>query len=145
MSALADRCAIVTGVSGQDGAYLSRILINADVHVIGTTRHSVENDDLLEKMTSVQWDLQDQSVLADMLTTFRPAYFFNLAAFSSGRDMNKSPLDVAAINGFSVVEMLETIRHICPTAHFKRAGDRQFDEIVGINRLLRHFHGFRRP
>lgn len=77
------KLAIITGISGQDGYYLSRRLIQENFEVIGTTRnlnnicHYQINPNV--KLLETNYELHD---LIDMLKDLRPNYIFNMAGQS---------------------------------------------------------------
>src|SRR3990172_7171125 len=79
--------AIITGITGQDGSYLAELLLTKGYQVIGMVRRSStvsfeRIDHLLDDVTILQGDLQDQGSLLSMLEEYKPTEVYNLAAQS---------------------------------------------------------------
>jgi GDPmannose 4,6-dehydratase len=120
------RTALITGIGGQDALYLSSRLLGEGVRVIGTTRNSnrcFEGKEYFRdaSLTVVEWNLLDQKRFTEILEEFEPSFMFNLAAKSSGAEMNRDTLGLANINGSAVLGMLETLRGIRPNTKFVQA------------------------
>lgn len=118
------RTALITGVTGQDGGYLARHLLDRGWRVIGTTR------DLRDKqraayvpggVTLIEWDMHDAHVMAETLSLHRPHAIFNLAARSSGAGMFDEPVGISEDNGIAVTRLLEVIRAVDPGIRFCQA------------------------
>ena len=120
--------AIVTGVTGQDGAYLSRHLLELNYHVIGLTR-PVSNPSLtnLERLGIDQeiliemMDLTDKGSIERIVSKYRPAKLFNLAAQSFVSASFNCPAVTADINSMGVLRLLESIRNFSPETRFYQA------------------------
>jgi GDPmannose 4,6-dehydratase len=110
------RTALITGVSGQDGIYLARLLAAEGTRVVGTIRPegiaSPRIAAYLSGVTIVELDIRDDAGIAVVLDEHRPDEVFNLAAFTSvGRSWD-APETVAATNGAAVQGLLAAIaRH----------------------------------
>ncbi len=85
------RKALITGVTGQDGAYLSQLLLSKGYHVIGLLRRSASSDvigarlrwlGVLDQIEMVDGDLHDLSSLIRILADHKPDEVYNLAAQS---------------------------------------------------------------
>jgi len=83
------RCAVITGVTGQDGAYLARLLLDKGYRVIGLSeRHSADSSSEAlawvgaDDVERIRVDLTDLQALRDLLCTSRPDEVYNLAAVS---------------------------------------------------------------
>jgi GDPmannose 4,6-dehydratase len=116
--------ALVTGVQGQDGGYMARLLSAEGWHVVGTTRRSEPARAAAlraEGVDLVEWDLRDQGRLLELLRTHRPAQIYNFAAYSTGSGMYDEPLAIAEINGLVVTRILEAIREVDPAIRFCQA------------------------
>ena len=79
--------ALITGITGQDGSYLAELLLKKGYRVIGVARRSstVSTErikHILDDITVVQGDLQDQGSLLSLLEEFSPTEVYNLAAQS---------------------------------------------------------------
>ena len=113
------KTAIITGITGQDGAYLSKFLIEKDYTVIGLTR-SIQNGNLnglnflgIENdVTLVEANVFDLSNIIRLLEKFKPEEFYNLAAQSSVGLSFEQPIGTLEYNTISVANILEAIRII---------------------------------
>ncbi len=129
--------ALITGVTGQDGAYLAQLLLAKGYEVYGTVK-SVAKEKLwrlrelgIESSVRLEiMDSRDQESVDHMLKTIRPSEIYNLAAQSSVVVSWESPLDTVDANGLDVVRLLEGIRHHAPQAKFFQAGS---SELFGEN------------
>jgi GDPmannose 4,6-dehydratase len=115
-----ERSAIITGIAGQDGWYLSQLLVEKGYRVIGTTRDpsSAQTHSSVEL---VQWDLKDGAAFAALLREWQPAEIYNLAAAASGAGMYDDPVGIGEVNGLAVARMLEAIRGVDPAIRFCQA------------------------
>lgn len=128
MSEKQENTAFITGVSGQDGAYLSKLLLEKGYKVIGITRNiHVDN---LKKLKYLEidglvlmeeCDLLDVSSVARLISKYRPDEIYNLAAQSSVGLSFKQPIDTINFNVLSVLNLLESIRLIKPDVRFYQA------------------------
>ena len=110
------KTALITGFSGQDGSYLSELLIKKEYKVIGTTRDKnkvIKNisKSVLKKIIVVEWDLVSINQLKKILCDYNPDEIYNFAAYSSGQTMYENPDAMLTINGDAVVCILEAIKH----------------------------------
>ncbi len=111
------KTAIVTGITGQDGAYLSRFLLEKGYKVVGITRSlqsgninglsflGVEND-----LELVEANVFDLSNIIRLLEKYKPDEFYNLAAQSSVGLSFEQPIGTLQYNIISVANILEAIR-----------------------------------
>jgi GDPmannose 4,6-dehydratase len=104
---------LVTGVAGQDGVLLARLLLAEGGHVIGTVRPGSDRRlamaPYLEGVEVVEHDLLDTDGFADLVASRRPDEVYNLAAMSSvGRSWD-SPDEAIAINGAAPARMLDAL------------------------------------
>lgn len=131
--------AFVTGITGQDGAYLAHLLLGKGYEVYGlVARRSnsaglgyerlrwlgVEND-----VRIVEGDLTDLSGLARALQAIRPDEVYNLAAQSFVATSWQQPVATAEVTGVGVVNMLEAVRIAAPEARFYQASS---SEMYGL-------------
>ena len=82
---MSHKCALITGITGQDGSYLAEFLLQQGYQVIGMVRRtSTVNFDRIKHIQDdievVQGDLLDQSSLIEILREYRPQEVYNLAA-----------------------------------------------------------------
>jgi GDPmannose 4,6-dehydratase len=121
------RRALITGITGQDGAYLARLLLDKGYEVHGMVRRlSLENYERIEeirpRLTLHQGDLLDLASLARMLERVRPHEVYNLASQSFVPTSFEQPLLTGEFTALGVTRVLEAIRLVDPTIRFYQAG-----------------------
>ena len=132
------RCALITGVTGQDGSYLADLLLEQGYEVHGMVRRaSTEKFDriehLRERITLHQADLLDQRSLVDALRAARPTEIYNLAAMSFVAVSWVQPTLTAEFTGTGVTRMLEAMRDTCPDARFYQASSSEmFGKVLEV-------------
>ncbi len=122
--------ALITGITGQDGAYLAQLLLEKGYHVTGTYRRSssvnfwridelgISNHPNLDL---VEHDLTDLSSSVRLMESARPDEVYNLAAQSFVGVSFDQPVATAAITGLGPVHLLEAIRIVNPRIRFYQA------------------------
>lgn len=127
---MTQKIAIVTGVTGQDGAYLAQFLLNKNYKVIGTYRRTSSinfwrMNELAIKdhpnLTLVEHDLTDFGSSIRLIEKFNPDEIYNLAAQSFVGVSFEQPITTAEINGLGPVNLLEAIRHLNTNIRFYQA------------------------
>jgi GDPmannose 4,6-dehydratase len=120
--------AFITGVTGQDGAYLSRLLLNNGYRVIGLVRSSYGQNlyrlkylNILEKIEFVECDLKDLSQMIKVVMEYQPDEIYNLAAQSSVALSFQQPIGTLDFNISSVTNILEAIRLVNKKIKFYQA------------------------
>ena len=121
---------VITGITGQDGAYLTQLLLEKGYKVYGTYRRTssvnfwrleevgVANHPNLEL---VEHDLTDLSASIRLLQKAEPSEVYNLAAQSFVGVSFDQPLTTAEITGLGAVNLLEAIRIVNPKIRFYQA------------------------
>lgn len=122
------KTALITGISGQDGAYLAKLLLAKGYKVIGTTRKNPKADfpklaylGILDKVKPYQVDLLDRQAVRVFLKKHKPAEIYNLAAQSSVDYSFAAPRETLEFNILSVLNLLEGVRLDLPQARFYQA------------------------
>ena len=122
------KIALITGITGQDGAYLSRLLLSKDYRVIGLIRSFYGSNlfrlkylKIEDKVELVECDLQDLSQIIKLITQFRPQEIYNLAAQSSVSLSFRQPIGTIQFNINSVLNILEAIRLVDTGIRFYQA------------------------
>jgi GDPmannose 4,6-dehydratase len=124
------KTAVITGISGQDGAYLAQLLLEKGYQVYGTYRRtsSVNFWRITElgiekhpKLKLVEYDLTDLASSIRLLETAKPDEVYNLAAQSFVGVSFDQPLATAEITGLGPVHLLEAIRLVNPKIRFYQA------------------------
>jgi GDPmannose 4,6-dehydratase len=123
---MAQKVALITGITGQDGSYLAELLLEKGYKVYGMVRRaSVEKYERIEhirhKIELIQGDLLDQSSLASALQTSRPREVYNLAAQSFVPTSWVQPVLTSEFTAVGVTRMLEAIRSVDPSIKFYQA------------------------
>ncbi|SFV62987.1 GDP-mannose 4,6-dehydratase [hydrothermal vent metagenome] len=134
--------AIITGITGQDGAYLAELLLGKGYEVYGTYRRtSSVNFWRMEElgiknhpnMHLIEYDLTDQSNSIRMVMDIQPDEIYNLAAQSFVGVSFDQPLATAHITGLGCVHLLEAIRVVNPKIRFYQASTSEmFGEVQAI-------------
>jgi GDPmannose 4,6-dehydratase len=120
--------ALITGVTGQDGAYLARLLLSKgyDVHALVPRRSSV-NDWRLKELGVLshlhlhEGDLADGSSMVRAIQIVQPDEVYNLAAQSFVKTSWDQPVQTALVNSIGPTYLLEAIRSLAPKARFYQA------------------------
>jgi len=123
---VADRRALITGITGQDGSYLAEVLLEKGYEVFGMTRRaSTENVErighLTDRISLIQGDLLDPHSLVSALRTSEPHEVYNLAAQSFVPTSWNQPVLTAEFTGVGVTRLLEAVRTVDPDIRFYQA------------------------
>ncbi|CAH1660619.1 GDP-mannose 4,6-dehydratase [Hyphomicrobiales bacterium] len=120
--------ALVTGITGQDGAYLAKLLLEKGYHVVGSMRRTTVASPLrlielgiADSVELCDIDLFEYSNIARALERVKPDEIYNLAAQSFVGLSFEQPLYTSEIDGIGVARLLEAIRSVVPTARFYQA------------------------
>ena len=125
---MSQKTALITGVRGQDGAYLSQLLLEKGYHVIGTDRRRVDQNDWRLKYLGIENDVQIEYM--DLLDTgnvyrtiqkFKPDEVYNLAAQSFVKVSFDQPELTANVDAMGVLRLLEAIKIFSPDTKFYQA------------------------
>jgi len=129
--------ALITGINGQDGSYLAEFLLDKGYEVYGILkRNSVaENqtarlDKVFSKLHLEYADMTDMASLIRVLQKVQPDEIYNLAAQSHVRISFDQPLYTAQTVAIGVMNLLESIRLVCPKAKMYQASS---SEMFGNN------------
>ncbi len=122
------KTALVTGILGQDGPYLAKLLLEKDYKVYGMIRRyskpSFDNLDFLgitDKIEYIEADMTDESSLLNIIKRIRPHEVYNLAAQSFvGSSWEQAKL-TTEINALGVLYLLNAIKYFSPTSRFYQA------------------------
>jgi GDPmannose 4,6-dehydratase len=115
--------ALITGIGGQDGIYLARLLLSNGYTVAGIARHTDEIDRRLvpEKVELVAADVADRARMRELIAERQPDEIYNLASDSFGPRSWDDPLAVGETMALATVNILETIRTATPDTRFFQA------------------------
>jgi GDPmannose 4,6-dehydratase len=131
--------ALITGITGQDGAYLSQFLLRKDYEVFGIRRRSSASE-MMD--TKLRWlgirgdvclldgDITDLSSIIRIVRDVKPDEVYNLAAQSFVKTSWDQPLLTGAVSGLGAAIVLEAVRLEIPTARFYQASS---SEMYGLS------------
>ena len=119
-------CALITGITGQDGSYLAELLLEKGYEVHGLVRRSSTETferiaHLRDRVHLHQADLLDQSSLVNPLREVGPAEVYNLAAQSFVPTSWVQPSLTGEFTAIGVTRMLDAIRIVDPEIRFYQA------------------------
>ena len=122
--------ALITGISGQDGRFLSSFLLAKGYEVIGLTRgkKSQENVKCFEKELSVKIEFVDMSCqqsLCEVLARHKPSEIYNLASQSTPSISWEKVGETVVANCIGTLNILEAFRKECPNSRFYHASSCQ--------------------
>ncbi len=126
---------VVTGINGQDGFYLTKLLLEKGYRVVGIQRRTSSSTSwrlldlpMYEQATKNHQlifeagDITDFSSISRIVAGYKPVNFYNLAAQSQVWHSFKSPLSTLEITGLGAAVCLEAVRQFAPTCRFYQAG-----------------------
>jgi GDPmannose 4,6-dehydratase len=130
--------ALITGITGQDGAYLSQLLVTKGYEVFGVIRRSSSGDVIDTKLRwlgiekdvrLVDGNLTDLSSLIRIMQATKPDEIYNLAAQSFVKSSWSQPLLTGTVTGLGAAMVLEAMRLEAPNARFYQASS---SEMFGL-------------
>lgn len=133
-----EQTALITGVTGQDGAYLAQLLLSKGYRVVGVARrsshygmatHRLDWLGITRDVEIVDGDLLDLGGMARIVRDVKPTEVYNLAAQSFVKTSWDQPALTAQATGVGVVNMLEAVRLEAPEARFYQASS---SEMYGL-------------
>ncbi len=135
---MTSKIALITGITGQDGAYLAKLLLGKGYEVHGLLRRSASADVINARL---RWlgiandiemhdgNLTDLSGLIRVMQAVRPDEVYNLAAQSFVKSSWQQPLLTGQVTALGAVNMLEAVRLVQPEARFYQASS---SEMYGL-------------
>lgn len=134
-----NRRALITGITGQDGAYLSQFLLEKGYTVHGLVRRSASADVMTSR---ARWlgienqielhdaNLTDLSSILRILEDTQPTEVYNLAAQSFVKSSWQQPYLTGLVTGLGAANVLEAMRIACPTARYYQASSSEMYGLV---------------
>lgn len=130
-----EKVALITGITGQDGAYLAHFLLEKGYKVFGVYRRvstpnfwRLQALDIYDKVHLISGDMTDMASLLGALSVAQPEEVYNLAAQSFVDASFEKPLMTADVDGTGATRILEAIRILNPKIKFYQASS---SEIYG--------------
>lgn len=118
---MSDKRALITGITGQDGAYLVKFLVNKGYEVYGTYRRlstpnfwRLQYLDIFDKINLIPADLVDAASIVEAIKISEPDEIYHLAAQSFVGASFEQPIGTGEITGLGVTRVLEALREINP-------------------------------
>ncbi len=122
------KSALITGITGQDGAYLAKFLLDKGYDVFGTYRRlstpnfwRLQYLDVFDRVNLIPADLVDSSSIEEAIRISQPHEVYHLAAQSFVGTSFEQPVGAGDITGLGVTRILEAVRTIKPDARFYQA------------------------
>ena len=124
------KSALITGITGQDGAYLAQLLLNKGYKVYGLMRRSASADvidgrlrwlGIAGKIEMLDGNLVDLSSLIRVMQEAKPDEVYNLGAQSFVNSSWQQPILTGQVTGLGATNMLEAVRLAAPEARFYQA------------------------
>jgi len=131
------KTAFITGITGQDGAYLAKLLLDKGYEVHGGVRRISQPEttrlDLLgvaDKVHLHEFDLTEQNNIFRVIRDIEMDEFYNLAAQSFVGASWELPVYTADVDGMAVVRILDTLRSVRPETRFYQASTSEMFGLV---------------
>ncbi|MFA6534155.1 MAG: GDP-mannose 4,6-dehydratase [Patescibacteria group bacterium] len=122
------KIALITGILGQDGPYLARLLLNKGYQVFGLVQNlaaaDFSNTDYLsitQQIKFVPGDLGEASTLTAAIKEIKPDEVYNLAAKSFVGSSWDGAEEATKVNSLGALYLLQALKEFCPTARFYQA------------------------
>ena len=122
------KIALITGITGQDGAYLANLLLNKGYKIYGTYRRTsslnlwrLEELGILESIELLPLELLEKSNIERVIKLIKPNEIYNLAAQSFVSLSFENPIYTAKTDAIGVLRILESIRYIDKKIKFYQA------------------------
>jgi GDPmannose 4,6-dehydratase len=131
------KIAFITGITGQDGAWLSKLLLEKGYIVYGGVRRTSSSNNwrleflgIADKVKLVEFDLLDYSNIYQCIRDIKPDEFYNLAAQSFVGTSFKQPISTGMVDGMGVAYILDVLHTISPTTKFYQASTSEMFGLV---------------
>lgn len=134
------KTAFITGITGQDGGYLAKLLLEKGYQVFGGFRRlstpnfwRLKAMGLFDKISLVPFDLTDQSCMLNFLKEVKPDEVYNLAAQSFVGSSFEQPIHSGEVTGLGVTRLIDTLKTLSPESKFYQASSSEMYGEVGNN------------
>lgn len=131
---MANKKAFLTGISGQDGSYLTEFLLDKGYEVAGLVRRNAAQDmgninDIRDEVKIYYGDLQSPESIAVALYDFKPDEIYNLASMSSPLGSFTDKLTSIMVTGVGALHVFERAKQVVPDAKIYQAST---SEMFGV-------------
>ena len=120
--------ALITGITGQDGAYLAEFLLNKGYEVYGTYRRistpnfwRLQHLNICDNVNLIPADLSDEYSIMEAVHISEPDEIYHLAAQSFVGTSFDQPITTGIVTGLGVTSILEAVRQVDPSIKFYQA------------------------
>ena len=128
---------MITGITGQDGGYLAKLLLEKGYRVIGLYRrassdtfYKLKEHGIFDKIELKDFELLEFSNICRLLKEYQPDEFYNLAAQSFVGSSWEEPIYTAQVDAIGVANILENIRCVSPQTKFYQASTSEMFGLV---------------
>jgi len=135
---------LISGITGQDGAYLAKLLLEKGYKVFGTFRRAstpnfwrLQSLGIFEKINLIPFDMGDMSSIIEAVQISQPKEIYNLAAQSFVAAAFEEPIVTTQVDGIAVVMFLEAIRQLDSDIRFYQASTSEMFGQAGMSDGLR--------
>jgi GDPmannose 4,6-dehydratase len=125
---MSQKIAMISGITGQDGGYLTKFLLEKEYKIYGLHRRgatdifsSLKEHGIFDKIELLDFELLEFSNICRLLRKYQPDEFYNLAAQSFVAASWEEPIYTAQADGMGVLYILEAIREFSPKTRFYQA------------------------
>jgi len=122
------KTAVITGITGQDGGYLAKLLLSKGYKVVGAYRRGatdtfakLQEHGILDQIEMVEFDLLEFTNICRLVKKYLPDEFYNLGAQSFVALSFEEPIYTAQADGIGVLYILEALREFSPKTRFYQA------------------------
>jgi len=134
---MSQKTAFITGVTGQDGAFLANFLLDKNYKGYGGMRRpslknlsTLEYLGIAEQVKLIEFELAEQSNIANTIRDIKPDEFYNLAAQSFVATSFKQPISTGIVDGLGVTCILDSIKVYSPETKFYQASTSEMFGLV---------------
>ena len=108
--------ALITGITGQDGYFLAKLLLEKGYEVFGFSsgKNQIQNTDTLENLSIINGDIALQADITAAIESIIPDEIYNLASQSRPGESWNQVARTLSINGLGAVNLFEAVRSLCP-------------------------------
>jgi GDPmannose 4,6-dehydratase len=131
------KVAFITGITGQDGSWLAKLLLEKGYTVYGGVRRTSSSNNwrldflgIQDKVKLVEFDLLDYSNIYQCIRDIKPDEFYNLAAQSFVGTSFKQPISTGMVDGMGVAYILDVLHTISPSTKFYQASTSEMFGLV---------------
>lgn len=144
------KTALITGILGQDGPYLAKLLLEKEYKVYGLIRRysnpnfsNLDDLNITNQIEFIQGDMTDEASLINIIKTIRPDEVYNLAAQSFVASSWDQARLTTEVNSLGVLYLLNAIKFFSPTTKFYQASTSEMfgnSSIAGLQNEETPFH-----